>query len=34
VAFSRQEEGVWPLLISQVKQIDLELKGQEKRQSL
>lgn len=24
VAFSRQEEGVWPLLVSQVKQIYLE----------
>lgn len=30
VAFSRQEEGVWPLLVSQVKQVDLECRGQEK----
>ena len=30
MAFSRQEEGVRPLLVSQVKQIDLERRGQEK----
>lgn len=30
MAFSRQEEGVRPLLVSQVKQIDLECRGQEK----